>query len=73
MPSGLTAFNDRNIISVSLSYSPFTAPNSGVALVALGSNLISQAPPVGSQEIITELSIQMVDETTSEDLITEGI
>mgnify|MGYP003646124448 FL=1 len=39
----------------------------------IGSNLISQAPPVGSQEIITELSVQMVDETTSEDLITEGI
>lgn len=39
----------------------------------IGSNLISQAPPMGSEEIITELSIQMVNETTSEDLITEGI
>jgi len=39
----------------------------------IGSNLISQAPPLGSEEIITELRVQMVDETTSEDLITEGI
>ena len=38
----------------------------------IGSNLISQAPPAGSQEIITELSIQMVSEVTSEDLITEA-
>tara|TARA_R110000851_G_scaffold308470_1_gene467393 strand:- start:457 stop:600 length:144 start_codon:yes stop_codon:yes gene_type:complete len=39
----------------------------------IGSNLIPQAPPVGSQEIITELNIQMVDEATLEDLITEGV
>jgi hypothetical protein len=38
----------------------------------IGSNLISQAPPVASQEIITELGIQMVAQTTLEDLITEG-
>jgi hypothetical protein len=38
----------------------------------IGSNLIPQAPPVGSQEIITELGIQMVAQTTSEDLITES-
>ena len=31
----------------------------------------SQAPPFGSEEIISELSIQMVSETTLEDLITE--
>ena len=37
----------------------------------IGSNLISQAPPFGSEEIITELNIQMVNETTLEDLITE--
>ena len=37
----------------------------------IGSNLISQAPPIGSQEIITELNIQMVGEATLQDLITE--
>jgi len=37
----------------------------------IGSNLISQAPPIGSEEVITELDIQMVSETTLEDLITE--
>ena len=31
----------------------------------------SQAPPIGSEEILTELNIQMVSETTLEDLITE--
>jgi hypothetical protein len=35
----------------------------------IGAN--SQAPPFSSQEILTELSIQMVSETTLEDLITE--
>lgn len=37
----------------------------------IGSNLISQAPPIGSEEVITELNIQMVNETTLADLITE--
>lgn len=31
----------------------------------------SQAPPFGSEEIISELAIQMVSEDTLEDLITE--
>ena len=37
----------------------------------IGSSLITQAPPIGSEEIITELNIQMVDEATLQDLITE--
>lgn len=31
----------------------------------------TQAPPFGSEEIITELAIQMVSENTLQDLITE--
>ena len=37
----------------------------------IGSNIEAQIPPIGSQEIITELNIQMVSETTLQDLITE--
>ncbi len=33
--------------------------------------LNSQRPPIGSEEILTELNIQMVDEATLQDLITE--
>lgn len=37
----------------------------------IGSNVEPQRPPIGSEEIITELNIQMVSEATLEDLITE--
>jgi hypothetical protein len=37
----------------------------------IGRNIQPGFPPPGSDEIITQQSIQMVDEATSEDLITE--
>ena len=37
----------------------------------IGSNIEPQRPPIGSEEIITELNIQMVSELNLDDLITE--
>jgi hypothetical protein len=41
--------------------------------ISITSNLISQAPPVGSTDIISEIGVQMINEDASaQDLITEG-
>jgi len=37
----------------------------------IGRNVQPGFPPPGSDEIVTQQSIQMVDETSSDDLITE--
>jgi len=41
--------------------------------IAIGENLISQAPPFPSADIVNELGVQMINEDASaQDLITEG-
>jgi hypothetical protein len=41
--------------------------------ISITSNLISQAPPIGSTDIISEIGVQMISEDASaQDLITEG-
>ena len=39
--------------------------------INIGRNVQPGFPPPGSDEIITQQSVQMVDEATSDDLITE--